>query len=122
MSTTTKSPRKVLVVAYRTAQRTLPAYRHRFSPKKFTQHQLFACLVLKTFIKTDYRGMVAFLIDCPDLCRAIGLTQVPHFTTFQKASQKLLRLRLADQLLCSTLKIAMGRRKTNKIEMILRNI
>lgn len=114
MSTTTKSPRKVLVVAYRTAQRTLPAYRHRFSPKKFTQHQLFACLVLKTFMKTDYRGVVAFLRDCPGLCRAIGLSKVPHYTTLQKASKRLLCLNIANQLLESTVK---NIHKQKKIEL-----
>ncbi len=30
-----------------------PLYSHRNSPKKFTQHQLFAGLVLKSFLKTD---------------------------------------------------------------------
>ena len=99
---TSKSPRKVLVVAYRTAQRTLPAYRHRFSPKKFTQHQLFACLVLKTFMKTDYRGIVAILQDCSNLRKAIGLTQVPHYTTLQKAAAILLRASIASQLLDTT--------------------
>ena len=89
MSTTTKSPRQVLVVAHRTAKRTLPAYRDRFSPKKFTQYQLFACLVLKTFMKTDYRGIVAILGDCPNFCRAIGLRQIPHYTTLQKAAARL---------------------------------
>ena len=50
MSTTSKSPRKVLQVALVVARKALPAYAHRFSPKKFTQHQLFACLVLKEFL------------------------------------------------------------------------
>jgi len=104
MSTTTKSPRKVLVVAYRTARKVLPLYSHRFSPKTFTQHQLFACLVLKTFIKTDYRGIVAFLQDCPDLCKTIGLVKVPHYTTLQKVSKRLLCLSIANQLLISTVK------------------
>jgi len=57
MSTTSKSPRKVALVALKVAQRSLPTYAHRFSPHKFTQHQLFACLALKTFFKTDYRGV-----------------------------------------------------------------
>ena len=104
MSTTTKSPLKVLVVAYRTAKRTLPAYRHRFSPKKFTQHQLFACLVLKTFMKSDYRGIVAHLIDSPDLSRRIGLKHIPHFTTLQKAAAKLLCQPIANQLLTATVR------------------
>jgi len=38
------------------AQRLLPFYTHSNSPKNFTLHQLFACLVLKNFLKMDYRG------------------------------------------------------------------
>jgi hypothetical protein len=47
--------------------RVLPAFSHRFSPQKFTQSQLFACLVLREVLKTDYRGLTDFLRDCPDL-------------------------------------------------------
>jgi hypothetical protein len=43
--------------ALEAAQRVLPFYTHPNSPKVFTQHQLFACLVLKNFLKTDYRGV-----------------------------------------------------------------
>ncbi|MHC4526712.1 MAG: IS5 family transposase, partial [Planctomycetota bacterium] len=102
MSKTTKSPRKVLVAAYATAQNVLPAYSHRFSPHKFTLPQLFACLVLKTFLKADYRGVVELLRDCPDLRKAIHLDHTPHFTTLQKASRKLLRLPVANRLLLQT--------------------
>ena len=91
MSTTSKSPRRVLLVAYATAKEALPKYAHRFSPKKFTQHQLFACLVLKEFLKTDYRGIVGVLADCPELCAAIELEHVPHYTTLQKAADRLLK-------------------------------
>lgn len=87
---TSKSPRRVLQVAYEAACQALPAYRHKFSPKKFTQPQLMACLVLKEFLRTDYRGLAAHLADHPDLCEAIGLKAVPHFTTFQKAAARLL--------------------------------
>jgi hypothetical protein len=38
------------------AEGSLPAYSHRFSPKKFTLHQLFACPVLKDFYGLAYRG------------------------------------------------------------------
>jgi len=44
---TSKSPRRVLQVAYEAACQAVPAHRHQFSPKKFTQPQLLACLVLK---------------------------------------------------------------------------
>ena len=91
MSTTSKSPRRVLLTAYATANDALPAYAHRFSPKKFTQHQLFACLVLKEFLKIDYRGVVNVLADCPALRAAIDLSNVPHYTTLQKAADRLLK-------------------------------
>lgn len=107
MYKTSKSPRKVLLAALAVAQQSsLPAYAHRFSPRKFTQHQLFAVLVLKEFMRCDYRKVVTLLRDAPDLAAAIGLTRVPHFTTLQKASCRLLRLSLARSLLKSTLTMA----------------
>lgn len=71
----------MLLAALATARRALPLYSHRNSPKKFTQHQLFACLVLKIFLKTDYRGVAAHLADCPSLTEVLGLARVPHYTT-----------------------------------------
>ena len=90
MATTSKSPKDVLVSAYQVAQKALKAYSHRYSPKKFTQHQLFAVLVFKNFLRTDYRGVVKHLEDCKALADAIDLKTIPHFTTLQKASRRLL--------------------------------
>ena len=104
MSTTTKSPKKVARAAFKIAKSTLPPYAHRYSPQKFTQPQLFVCLVLKIFFKTDYRGIVAILNDNRDLCKCFKLRSVPHFTTLQKASKRLLRLKMANALLCSTVR------------------
>lgn len=78
-------------MAYLAAQKAIPTYAHRFSPQKFTQHQLFACLVLKEFLKLDYRGVMQLLIDAPDLRGVIELQVVPHWTTFQKAADRLLK-------------------------------
>ena len=89
MSTTTKSPKKVARAAFKIAKSTLLQYAHHYSPQKFTQPQLFVCLVLKIFFKTDYRGIVAILKDSPDLCKCFNLKIVPHFTTLQKASKRL---------------------------------
>jgi hypothetical protein len=90
VSLTSKSPRSVVLAALATARRALPAYSHVCSPRKFTQHQLFACLVLKTFLKTDYRGVVAHLADHPALFAALALTKIPLFTTVEKAAKRLL--------------------------------
>ena len=54
---TSKSPRKVMHTAWTIAQKVLPAYAHRYSPRRFTQPQLFACLVLKSMLDQDYRGV-----------------------------------------------------------------
>jgi hypothetical protein len=87
--TTSKSPRRVLQTAYDAARQVLPAHRHKFSPKKFTQPQLLACLVLKEFSRLDYRGLAQHLTDHSDLARLIGVEVIPHFTTFQKAAARL---------------------------------
>jgi hypothetical protein len=108
---TSKSPKAVARAALVAAQRVLPFYTHPNSPKKFTQHQLFACLVLKNFLKTDYRGVVAHLADHPDLCEVLGLDCVPHFTTLQKASRHLLATASARRVLHSTIRMHYGRRR-----------
>ena len=120
MSTTSKSPRKVIEVAFSVAQQSLPEYSHEFSPRTFTQHQLFACLVLKSFLNTDYRGVVALLADCPSLAEAIGLQRIPHFTTLQKSARRLLSRKCVDQLLKATLKQAMGRKKRSNSPQLTR--
>jgi hypothetical protein len=111
---TSKSPKAVVRAALLAAQQTLPVYRHPNSPKKFTQHQLFACLVLKNFLKTDYRGVVAHLVDHPTLREVLGLKHVPHFTTLQKASRHLLATASARRLLHSTIRLYYGRRRRVK--------
>jgi len=114
MSTLTKSPLRVAREAIAVANARLRLYAHKFSPKKFTQPQLFACLVLKTFLKTDYRGLVAHLADHSDLRDALGLQVVPHFTTPQKASRRLLRQRVARRLFRTTIRRFLQRRRRLK--------
>ncbi len=105
----------VLLVAYATGKDALAEYTHPCSPKKFTQPQLFACLVLKTFLRTDYRGLAKFLDDLPDLRRTIDLKHTPHFTTFQKAAHRLLRHPHIGRLLDTTVRRAMGR--TRRVDL-----
>ncbi len=102
MYKTSKSPKAVFLTAHRVGQRRLRAYAHVFSPKKFTQPQLFACLVLKEFLRLDYRKLSALLTDTPTLAGTIGLEKIPHFTTFQKAHDRLLGSNRAKRLLEET--------------------
>lgn len=114
MSTTSKSPRRVLIFAYLVGRMTFRDYAHKYSPKKFTQPQLFAGLVLKEFLRLDYRKLAALLRDCSDLRAAIDLKDAPHFTTFQKAADRLLLVADVRKLLDATLDVArlQGRLKT----------
>ena len=87
----TKSPRAVAREALRLARESLPAYASKYSRKDFTQHQLFAILALKQFLKTDYRGVVAFLGDFAELRGDLGLPRVPDQSTLCYAHQRLLK-------------------------------
>jgi len=87
----TKSPRAVASEALRLAQESLPAYSSKFSRKDYTQHQLFALLTLKTFFKTDYRGLTQMLLDFAELREELGLGIVPHYSTLCYAAKRLLK-------------------------------
>ncbi len=87
----TKSPRAVACEALRLARETLPAYSSKFSRQDYTQHQLFALLALKTFFKTDYRGVVQMLDDFAELRQDLGLTETPHYATLCYAAKRLLK-------------------------------
>ncbi len=104
----------VALAAMRVGQRSLPRYAHCFAPKKFTQAQLFTCLVLKQFFSTDYRGITDYLRDMPELCKAMQLTKIPHFTTLHKASHRLLHFASVRELLQVSVK--MNSRSANRIE------
>jgi hypothetical protein len=99
-----KSPRAVAREALRLAQEALPAYSSRFSRKDFPQHQLFAALALKTFLKTDYRGVVQFLADFAELRADLGLEEVPHYSTLCYAEQRLLKRGTSSSSSCVPLR------------------
>ncbi|WP_197531361.1 transposase [Posidoniimonas corsicana] len=99
---TTKSPIALLLAAHELGRRTVRRYWHHRAPKKFTLPQLFACLVLKEFLRLDYRKLSAVLEESPSWTAAIGLASVPHFTTFQKAAARLLENRRVQRMLDQT--------------------
>lgn len=86
-----KSGRAVAREALGLAQETLPAYSSKFSRQRYTQHQLFAVLALKTFFKSDYRGIVQLLHDFAELRQDLGLIEVPHYSTLCYAAGRLLK-------------------------------
>lgn len=86
-------------MAYELGRAVLPDYAHRFSPRTFTQPQLLACLVLKAFLKLDYRRVEALLCDSADLRDEIGLTRTPDHTTLARAARRLLAQPRVQRLL-----------------------
>jgi hypothetical protein len=87
----TKSPRRVAREALAVAREALPAYSCPTSRKDYTQHQIFAILALKTFLKTDYRGVAQVLTDFAELRTDLGLAAVPHYSTLCYAEKRLLK-------------------------------
>src|SRR5512141_3167694 len=86
-----KSPVQVAKQAVEAASRCLPLYSAKHSPKKFTQHQLFAIAALRQFFRVDYRGIAAILEDALELRKLLGLKQVPHFSTVAYAEKRLFK-------------------------------
>src|SRR5262245_1170400 len=105
MAATSKSPRAVLIVGHLIGKLSLPDYAHKFSPKTYTQPQLFACLVLKEFLHRDYRGIEQLLKDTPELAAAIELKVIPDHSTLQKAAGRLLPSVSAGRLLDMTIRL-----------------
>ena len=62
-----KSAVRVAREALTIGQAALPAYGSRTSRKDYTQPQLFALLVLRQFLRTDYRGVVTLVSEWSEL-------------------------------------------------------
>ena len=86
----TKSPLALARMALSVARESSPAYSSKFSRKDFTQHQHFALLALREFLKTDYRGLEQMLKDWAELRQTLGLEKVPDHSTIQEAAERLL--------------------------------
>jgi hypothetical protein len=71
-----------------TTQR-VPPYSSKFSKHTFTQPQLVVLYCLKIKLGVTYRELVDWLGEMPRLRETLGLKQLPHFTTVQKAFQRL---------------------------------
>src|SRR4051812_30668130 len=86
----TKSPLKLARMALSVARESIPAYSSKFSRKDFTQHQHFALMALREFLRVDYRGLEQILKEWAELRELLGLKKVPDHSTIQKAADRLL--------------------------------
>src|SRR3954464_8214198 len=90
MRTMSKSALRVAREALAVGRAALPPYGSRFSRRDYTQPQLFALLVLKQFLQTDYRGVVTLVAEWTEVRQALALAQIPHYSTLCYAERRLL--------------------------------
>ena len=88
MRAMTKSAVRLAREALAVGEQALPRYSARTSRHDYTQAQLFALLVLKQFLKTDYRGLVTLVAEWAELRRALRLSHVPHYSTLCYAERR----------------------------------
>ena len=86
----TKSPLAVARTALEAAREALPAYSSKYSRHDYTQHQHFALLTLREFLRVDYRGLEQILREWTELRKILGLAKIPDHSTMQKAAERLL--------------------------------
>jgi hypothetical protein len=59
------------------------------SRKDFTQRQLMACLVLRAYLKTTYRGLIEILETSEALRTELGMKdKLPHYSTLAKFCER----------------------------------
>ena len=85
-----KSAVRVAREALAAGRAALPEYASPYSRKDYTQPQLFALLVLRQFLRTDYRGVVITVAEWGELRRTLGLAKVPHYSTLAHASRRIM--------------------------------
>ena len=108
---TSKSPRKVLKLAYEFGVEVLPTYFSPFSRRDApTKPQLFACLVLREHQGKSFRGVEALLADSPQWLADIGLAKAPDHNTLSRAFEEFVGPDLAHSMLDLMAKLAASRK------------
>jgi len=90
-------------LALQLGRKYVTPYSHPKSPQKFTQAQLLACLVLRAYLKTTYRGVVEFLETSEALRQRLGLERLPHYSTLKRFADRSEVLRIIDRMLADVI-------------------
>ena len=91
---------QVAALAMQLGYRHLADYGATTSRHDFTQRQLMACLILRAYTKTTYRGVLELLAISPNLRRELGLQdKLPHYSTLAKFSTRSEVLEIADAMI-----------------------
>lgn len=96
----TRESRYVTVarIAYHLAQEVLPRYSHPKSPHRYTLPQLAACVLLMFYLRLSYRDMEEWLLATDKVCAVLELKHVPDHSTLSRAYQRLLHMKVLDQM------------------------
>src|SRR5580704_871055 len=91
---------RVATLAMQLGARHLADYGATRSRHDFTQRQLMACLILRAYTKTTYRGVLELLAVSPSLRGELGLgDKLPHYSTLAKFSSRSQVLEIADAMI-----------------------
>jgi hypothetical protein len=84
---------------------SLPEYAHRFAPKKYRLSQLAACVLLRVYLRQDWRGIEGILMVSAPLREAIGLKQVPDHTTLNRFARRFMTPESIKRMLAQVLRV-----------------
>src|SRR5215218_5309641 len=92
-------------LALAVSKRVLPNHGSKFAPKTYTQPQLLACLLLKEYLRLDYRITQEMLELSDRLRSALELSRVPDHSTLwwfarHKLKPQLLQAALEERVRC----------------------
>jgi transposase len=113
---------RIALLGMRLSGRHLSSYGSIKSRHDFTQSQLMACLILRAYLKTTYRGVVDFLSGHAGLRRVLGMEdKLPHYTTLQKFSARSNVLAIADAILAQVGRAALrhGGRQSRSVAVAM---
>jgi hypothetical protein len=94
----------VASLSLRVARRFAADYSHPKSPRKFTQPQLLACLVLRAYLKATYRGVIEVLEVSDALRQRLGLERLPHYSTLKRFADRSDVPEVIDRMLAEIVK------------------
>lgn len=90
---------RVAALAMRLGSRHLADYGAHTSRHDFTQRQLMSCLILRTYLKTTYRGVLELLAASAGVRHELGLQEkLPHYSTLAKFSARSQVVEIAQKM------------------------
>jgi hypothetical protein len=92
-------------IAHHLCKAVVPPYSNLKSPHRFTQPQLFACVLLMFYVRKSYRDMEEWLLASDAIVKELGLKEIPDHSTLNRTYKRMriglleaLQRQLLDQL------------------------